>query len=218
MVVVFSILVVNSIVQMGPLVFVTQSEKQTGQIDAIFSTAQNGIYTTSDYLGYHDTEGAYINYTQVTELYGFQQFGFAPRKQFYQTYFNNPRLSGRTLGRLTLIQTEREKEIGLGTGYPYGKLKKGQCLVNSEWMSDNNMTVGEDLSLEIKYTGDLSDAVLQYYNRLALVNGWPTDQTRPLDSTITGSCQIAGKLSETYGKYPVSNYQSTILMEYDTFL
>ena len=85
-------------------------------------------------------------------------------------------------------------------------------------MTDNNITIGEDLSLQIHYTRDLSDAVLQYYNRLALVNGWPTDQTRPIDSTITGSCQIAGKLSETYGKYPVSSYQSTLLMEYDTFL
>jgi hypothetical protein len=48
-VVVVSILVVNTIVQMGPLVFLGLSEKLTGEIDAIFSLGDNGIYSTNDY-------------------------------------------------------------------------------------------------------------------------------------------------------------------------
>ena len=144
----------------------------------------------------------------------------------HDTYFKNPHNevggdgadSSFTRGRLTLIQAEREKEIGLGTAYPFGKLEKGECLVNSAWMKDNNMTVGENLQVEIHYMGSIDSAVQEYYNRLAAQNGWPIAQKRPIDTTLQGTCQIVGKLSQTYGKYPASDYQSTLIMEYDTWL
>ena len=45
LVVVFSILVVQTIVKKGPLTFLTLGEKYEGQIDAIFSPNNNGVYT-----------------------------------------------------------------------------------------------------------------------------------------------------------------------------
>ncbi len=68
-VVVLSILVVNTIVAMGPLVFLSLGEIVDGQIDAIFSPRSPGIYTNEEYLSYEDT-GSYINYTKVIQLYG----------------------------------------------------------------------------------------------------------------------------------------------------
>lgn len=52
-VVVLSILVVNTIVSMGPLVFLSLGQKQNGEIDAIFSQAEPGVYSASDYSGYY---------------------------------------------------------------------------------------------------------------------------------------------------------------------
>ncbi len=63
-VVVLSILVVNTIIAAGPLVFLTQAEKYTGQIDAIFAPSDPGLYTQDDYL-YFYSSGLYYNYTQV---------------------------------------------------------------------------------------------------------------------------------------------------------
>jgi hypothetical protein len=36
-----------------------------------------------------------------------------------------------TAGCIMLIDTQREKEIKLGTTYPFGPLSAGQCLVSS---------------------------------------------------------------------------------------
>ena len=64
MVVVMSILVVNTVVQKGPLVFLSQTQKLTGEIDAIISTAKGGIYTADDYAYYgHHTSS---NVSRVT--------------------------------------------------------------------------------------------------------------------------------------------------------
>jgi hypothetical protein len=51
-VVVLSILVVNTIVDMGPLIFLSLAESQIGQIDAIFSLSENPVYTEEEYNNY----------------------------------------------------------------------------------------------------------------------------------------------------------------------
>lgn len=51
-VVVFSILVVNTIIQMGPLVFLSLGQKTEGQIDAIFTPSSPGIMNNNQYLYY----------------------------------------------------------------------------------------------------------------------------------------------------------------------
>ena len=54
LVVVFSILVVNTLVEMGPLVFLSLGEKHEGQIDAILSPSNNGVFNNDEYLNYVD--------------------------------------------------------------------------------------------------------------------------------------------------------------------
>jgi len=61
-VVVLSILVVNTIVQMGPLAFLAIGEKEEGEIDAIFSPESPGVYNSHDYARYFDS-GLFLNYT-----------------------------------------------------------------------------------------------------------------------------------------------------------
>jgi hypothetical protein len=129
LVVVFSILVVNTLVEMGPLVFLSLGEKHEGQIDAILSPNNNGVYSNDDYLHYMN-EGQFYNYTQVYDE--FPKFNLAPRKQFADPDNCVWHHGECDYERITLIQTEREKEIALGVGYPYQPLGANECLVNKE--------------------------------------------------------------------------------------
>jgi len=54
---------------MGPLVFLSLGEKENGEIDAIYSPSNNGVYTNVDYE-YFSSSGIFYNYTQVNSLYG----------------------------------------------------------------------------------------------------------------------------------------------------
>ena len=106
MVVVLSILVVNTLVQIGPLAFLSLGEKSQGQIDAIFSPYDNPVYTTNEYTHF-SSKGAFYNYTQVMDVV---DYNFAPRKQMWNSYYEGLE-NEQTECRITLIQTDREQEI-----------------------------------------------------------------------------------------------------------
>lgn len=61
-VVVLSILIVQTIVSMGPLVFLQLGQNTNGEIDAIFSQAEPGIYSNADYANFI-SQGQFFNYT-----------------------------------------------------------------------------------------------------------------------------------------------------------
>ena len=75
--VVWSALVINTIVKKGPIIFLKLAEGEEGQYDGI-------VYPTKQFDGldsYDNTEGIFINYTKVDQIAG-DQFNLAPRKQF----------------------------------------------------------------------------------------------------------------------------------------
>jgi len=59
---VLSILLVSTIVTMGPLIFLGLGQKQNGEIDAIFSAPKPGVFTNPDYA-YFTTWGDFLNFT-----------------------------------------------------------------------------------------------------------------------------------------------------------
>ena len=64
---------------------------------------------------FHATQTSFMNFTQVNQLnYG---ANLAPRKSFCE---NNK--------CLTLIDTALEREMSLGTTYPFDPLSEGECL------------------------------------------------------------------------------------------
>lgn len=118
-VVVLSILIVQTIVSMGPLVFLSLGQKTNGEIDAIFSPISPGVHTATDYAAYQSL-GQFLNYTQVTELYG-SEYNLAPRVQTLAN-LSSDASEKQISGHMTLIMTDREKEMELGIAYPYGPL------------------------------------------------------------------------------------------------
>jgi hypothetical protein len=51
--------------------------------------------------------------------------------------------------RITLIDTEQEKNIEIGIGYPFKPLSIGECLVSSDWQSAYNVSIGSEILLGI---------------------------------------------------------------------
>jgi len=65
-VVVISTLVINTVIEKGPLVFLSLGEKDQGEIDATFSVANNGVYGDSpEHYAYYVSNNIYYNFTQV---------------------------------------------------------------------------------------------------------------------------------------------------------
>lgn len=170
-VVVLSILVVNTLVQLGPLVFLSLAEKIEGQIDAIFSNANMPITGPYSY-NYYNSNGQFLNYTLANELYG-DQDNFAPRKQAWGCWFcNAENCTDYEGGRITLIETEREKQIELGTQYPFAPLKTGECNVpNDLKVTLPGLKEGSKLILDIKFPYTIN-TIAEDYNVIAKQNGW----------------------------------------------
>ena len=87
---------------MGPLVFLTLAEGQSGEYDAIFSVADNPIYDLEQYTHYR-SDGEFYNYTAVAEKN--PDINLAPRKQLAVFGFcNSTNLDLCTYGaHLTLL-------------------------------------------------------------------------------------------------------------------
>lgn len=128
--VVWSILVVESITRLGPIIFLKLAEKTTGQYDAAYSYGFG--YESEGFLDYDQTDGnngTFIDYAAATAQ--LQKAGIdaniAPRRQFTESYLHD----GTTYLTVNVgwIDTEKEKAIGIGEDYPFDAMKAGECLI-----------------------------------------------------------------------------------------
>ena len=77
MIVVLSALVINTVVDKGPIIFLKLAEMNEGQYDGI-------IYPSKSFSGvdkFSNVDGIFINYTRVQEVVE-SKYNLAPRKQF----------------------------------------------------------------------------------------------------------------------------------------
>ncbi len=77
-IVVLSVLVVNSVITKGPVIFMKLSENIVGEFDGVFQSFEN-IHLTQAWLPRLRDDGYYINYTQVSMLPDFSKHNLAPR-------------------------------------------------------------------------------------------------------------------------------------------
>ena len=123
--VVLSILVVISITEKGPIIFLSLGEKQIGQYDAVINPNFNGkTQTFSDYV----SSGLFLNYTQIKDITS-DKYNLSPRMQFGAALLDYD----ETTWQASFIDTQREKDIGIGTDWPYDPLGAGECIVTSEY-------------------------------------------------------------------------------------
>ena len=63
--------------------------------------------------------------------------------------------------RLMLIDTDLEKEIGLGADYPFGPLEAGECVVADVWKS-RNYAEGDKLNIKAGLFELINNMAYQY--------------------------------------------------------
>ena len=69
------------------------------------------------------------------------------------------------------IDTEREKQIGLGPKWPFDPLEEGKCLASSTFSSNYNVNKNEKLYFHVNL-GRLLKTIVTRYNVLAKEKGW----------------------------------------------
>lgn len=149
-----SILIVVSITQKGPIIFLRLSEKSKGAYDGIISSSsQDG----EDFDDYYDN-GWYLNYTQVQTVTN-DEYNLSPRLQFCTAYNLDTGVYKSLC--VMLMDTDRETEIGLGSDYPYEPLAAGECLIPSIFATD--FSVGDEFEIYVSLY-ELTDTQSNFYN------------------------------------------------------
>ena len=132
---VLATLVVNTIIGKGPIVFMKLAQEDSGEIDGIF-IAGNGTYSPDSNSYWND--GSALNYTLATQLLQENEIEhhLSPRYEICPVDFKDT--DGNDLAPpdtmcLKFIDTDQEREIGVGVMWPYEKLQLGECLISSDF-------------------------------------------------------------------------------------
>ena len=135
---VLSVLLVQSITASGPILFMRLGAKQAGQIDGIVSSGLTTLDSVTDSTKWFDT-GTYLNFTQVLNVTK-GAYQLSPRVMAC-----NSILADNQTVCVLLLDTERERQIGLGTDYLFEPLGPGECIVNAGL----GVVIGETLQITV---------------------------------------------------------------------
>ena len=122
-IVVLMALVIYSVIDKAPVIFLRLAEKNSGEIDGILTPPLTPINKVSPASNYK--VAAQFNYTQFREI--MPEINFAPR-HYFSGYANKSKIDeiNDEWIKIMYIDTERESKINLGKDYKYGKLKKDE--------------------------------------------------------------------------------------------
>ena len=123
-------------------------------------------------------------------------------------------------GRVMFIDTKREKEIGLGTKWPFEPLGEGECLVAAGFLGDYNVKLNETIIFHFQIN-DILKALQHNYNILAHEKGWKRMAKVPNDddvTTIAMNCTIGNYYYSNYGKLPDKVNNDQIILEWKYWL
>ena len=158
---VISTLVINSVVQKGPIIFLSLAQGSVGEYDGYLipstHTGQPSLGEPTQLNKYTQTT-RFLDYAKVESYYGEATYNLAPRYHMCQinvgTVFE---------GCIMAFDTDREQDIDLGVSYPFEKLNKGECLISEEWKGKGAIREGSTIPL-LHNHGSFWSSLLQAYN------------------------------------------------------
>jgi hypothetical protein len=162
-VVVLSTLIINTIVSIGPIIFLRLSETKNGQIDAILTPT--GETEDFDFTSYHNDYGKYMNFTKQNEING-DTYNLAPRKLWCNSNVSSASSYSYYQGCLMLMDTALEKAMSLGVTYPFNSLEQNQCVVSERFKAQLNVEIGDKMTVLV-YMTIMMDTMVQEYNVVA---------------------------------------------------
>ncbi|CAI2362787.1 unnamed protein product [Moneuplotes crassus] len=206
-IVVLMCLVVNSVIDKAPIIFLRLAEKNSGEIDA-FITPSRGVKTVGKGQDSRQVM-ATLNYTAVMEE--LPDINFTPRNLLrtdLQKIGTNrpPELNHNVM----FMDTDRERQISLGRNYKFPKLKKDECVMSKKLMDENGFQLNERTILIFDATQHLNIlATKMFVNSSFPVVDFSDAPLIPLE------CTIKYVLKEPLGKMDDYLIEDIIILEYE---
>ena len=167
-VVVLMTLIINTVIDKGPIIFLRLAEGNVGEVDAFIESSYN-----TDSGG----QAKYVNLTQIDKIYP-DEYNLSPRKSREMHYAKTDTLTTISTEtglpiyvyhqvsnlayensgnyKLITIDTEREKEINCGKEYKYEKLGLGECLINEDFAVALDLSIGSTFITHFNYKEEMS--------------------------------------------------------------
>lgn len=179
-------LVAYSVIDKSPIVFLRLAEKNVGEIDAFLYKPPVVDLKQGGDKSYPDQ---YYNFTKITEL--LPEKNFSPRKYLPATIINEDNKDQATEEKkIIFIDTDRERQIGIGRKYPFPKLNRDECIVSSSILKDLGLSVGSKMTFET--SADMAFALKENLEMNEILpKFWPQ----------IINCTVVAPLSFTYGKF-----------------
>ena len=149
-----------------------------------------------NHWGYDDNV---FNYTQVKELYG-DTYNLSPR---WNQWVGIVAADGSEAnGHYYFIDIEREKEIAIGTSWPYPDLETGECILSSDWTDSIGVVEGDEV--ELRMNTQIWPLAGKIYNKYFLKDGDVAVNTNSMNNNgdTKVPCKVKGIISDGEGKFP----------------
>ena len=147
-----------------------------------------------------------FNYTQVTELYG-DTYNLSPR---WNRFLSVSMQDGTdAAGYYYFIDLEREKEIAIGTSWPYPDLETGECVLTSDWKESIGVAEGDEVELVLQFQ-EVWPLVGKIYNKYFLKDGDEAIDTNSMSTwgTTVIPCKVKGIIDNGEGKFPSTDFEA----------
>lgn len=188
-------LIINTIIDKGPIIFLRLAEGSVGQVDAFIETE----------LGTYNYKETFANLTRIHELYD-NKYLLSPRKD-QDVYYSLPSTqpSNGTLSSTTglpvytedeidsfewnvnkhkvllHIDTDQEEKLKCGRSYSFSKLDLGRCLIHTDMADLNDLKVNDIVILNF----DVSNELYILWDHYKVIEGDTTTYV-PQMGTIIG--------------------------------
>jgi hypothetical protein len=103
-----------------------------------------------------------LNYTHIQDLY--PDLNISPRSKYCDSRIDN------VLGDLCVvgIDSVREREIGVGTSWPFGTLSEGSCLISEQFALKLDFSVGSNFLISMPNAATTLTEIADTYNNFAV--------------------------------------------------
>jgi ABC-type antimicrobial peptide transport system permease subunit len=207
-IVVLMALVIYSIIDKAPVIFLRLSEKNSGEIDAILEPQ------LSLFENYYESEipFAYFNYTKIQEL--LPDINLSPRKlmdgEMHGDKHGNSNWSSNV--NILFSDTDREKKIRLGKNYKFPKLVKNQWLISAELVKVSKHSKGDT----VKFSMSLYNILKTLTKRLRAEEDPYFQSLLFYYTPLTFEWSILDTFNSTMGKFDEGIKDNLIILELDS--
>eukprot|EP00347_Sterkiella_histriomuscorum_P007293 403349512 len=218
-IIILSSILVYSMTEKGPVIFMKLAEEMHGEIDVYLTPAKHPILNEDDNLFLQESRDLSLKHVNKFESDEDEEIPLPSDNELQKSNQQNTyNMLPSLYTCLNIIDTNQEKKINLGTEYDYPKLNYGKCYITLQEAELLDLEIGDTLKISFKIE-QLYNQLIVKYNSYAQERGFQKmyNQTIFYDNTVI-PCVIQDFLHSTGGKFGSAKSDNHIIFEYDQFL